>query len=71
MVANQRVTIEVAGARCKMSRWDALVHQIYNMALSKDNGAAQLLDQIRRQFPGDLLPGDPVTYLISEADAKL
>ena len=71
MVAHQLVTIEVAGTRCKMSRWDALVYHIYNMALSKDNGAARLLDEIRRQFPGDLLPGDPITFLITEADAKL
>ena len=54
-----------------MSRWDACVRQIYNMALSKDNSAARLLDQLRRQFPGDLLPGDPVTFLITEDDAKL
>ena len=54
-----------------MSRWDAYVRQIYTMALNKDNRAARLLDQLRRQFPGDLLPGDPVILFISEADAKL
>ena len=54
-----------------MSRWDAYVRQIYNMALNKNSGAARLLDQLRRQFPGDVLPGDPITYIISEADAKL
>ena len=47
------------------------VRQIYNMALNKNGSAARLLDQLRRQFPGDLLPGDPVIFLISEADAKL
>jgi hypothetical protein len=54
-----------------MSRWDAFVHQIYNMALGKDTSAARLLDQLRRQFPGDLLPGDPITFYITEADARL
>jgi len=53
-----------------MSRWDAFVRQIYTMALNKDNSAARLLDQILRQFPGDLPPGDPVIFYISEADAR-
>jgi hypothetical protein len=70
-VANELVTIEVGGTQRRMSRWDAFVHQIYNMALGKDTSAARLLDQLRRQFPGDLLPGDPITFLITEADAKL
>jgi hypothetical protein len=54
-----------------MSRWDAYVRQIYTMALNKNNSAARLLDQIRRQFPGDLPPGDPVDVYISEDDAKV
>jgi hypothetical protein len=37
-------------------RWDAYVRQIRN------GSAARLLDQVRRQFPGDLLPGDPVFF---------
>jgi hypothetical protein len=64
-VARELVTIEVSGTRCKMSRWDAYVRQIYNMALNKDVSAARLLDQLRRQFPRDLLPGDPITFLPS------
>jgi hypothetical protein len=47
------------------------VRQIYNMALNKNASAARLLDQLRRQFPEDLLPGDPAIFRISEADAKL
>ena len=70
-VAKEQVDIEVDGARDSISRWDAYVRQIYTMALNKDNRAARLLDQLRRQFPGDLLPGDPVILFISEADAKL
>jgi hypothetical protein len=52
-------------------RRDASVRQIYNMALNRNGSAARLLDQVGRQFPGDLLAGDPVIFLISEADAKL
>ena len=70
-VAREQVPIEVDGNRITMSRWDVYVHQIYTMALNKNNGAARLLDQLRRQFPGDLLPGDPVFLLISEDDARL
>ena len=54
-----------------MSRWEAYLRKIYTMALGKDHGAARLLGRLRKQFPGDLLPGDTITYLISEADAKL
>ena len=69
-VAREEVPIEVDGHRITMSRWDAYVRQIYTMALNKNNSAARLLDQIRRQFPGDLPPGDPVIFYISEADAR-
>ena len=70
-VAKEQISIEIEGARHKMPRWDAYVRQIYNMALNKNSRAARLLDQLRRQFPGDLLPGDPITFLISEADARV
>jgi hypothetical protein len=70
-VAREQMAIEIEGTRHKLSRWDAYVRQIYNMALNKNSSAARLLDQLRRQFPGDLLPGDPITFLISEDDAKL
>jgi hypothetical protein len=69
-VAKEQISIEVNGIRHTMPRWEAYIRQIYTMALGKDHSAARLLDQLRRQFPGDLLPGDSVTYLISEADAK-
>jgi hypothetical protein len=69
--AREQIPIEIEGIRYKISRWDAYVRQIYNMALSKNTSAARLLDQLRRQFPGNLLPGDPITFLISEEDAKL
>jgi hypothetical protein len=70
-VAKEEIRLEIDGIVVTMSRWDAYVRQIYTMALNKNNGAARLLDQLRRQFPGDLLPGDPITFVISEDDAKL
>jgi hypothetical protein len=70
-VAKEQVGIEIDGDIVKMARWDAYVRQIYTMALNRNNSAARLLDQLRRQFPGDLLPGgDKITFIISEDDAK-
>ena len=69
-VAREQVDIEVDGTRVTMSRWDTYVRQIYTMTLNKDNSAARLLDQLRRQFPGDLLPGEKSALFISEAEAR-
>jgi len=70
-VARKLIKVEFAGVQQEVTRWEAYVRQIYNMALSKNHSAARLLEQLRCEFPGDLLPGDPITYLITEADAKL
>jgi hypothetical protein len=70
-VAKESITIEIDGTPHKISRWDAYARRIYNMALNKNNSAARLLDQLRSQFPGDLLPGDPITFLIREEDTRL
>jgi Family of unknown function (DUF5681) len=70
-VANELIPIEIEGTQYKMARWYVYVRQIYNMALNKNSSAARLLDQLRRQFPGDLLPGDPITFAITEDDARL
>ncbi len=70
-VAWERVPIEIDGCRLMVPRWQLYLRKIYNMALSGDHRAARLLDQLRRQFPGDALPGDPITFLISEGDAEV
>jgi hypothetical protein len=70
-VAKEPISIEVDGVPTKMSRWEALMRQIYTMALGKDPSATRLLRQIRKHFPGDLLPGDPTIYYVTEADARL
>ena len=54
-----------------MTYWEAYLRQISSMALNKNTSAALLLDQLRSQFPGDLPPGDPRCFIISEADAGL
>ena len=60
-VAREQVRVEVDGAaKIKMTYWDAYVRQIYAMALNKNTSAARLLEHLRRQFPGDALPGDPI-----------
>jgi hypothetical protein len=70
-VAKEQIGIEIDGVTVTMSRWEAYVRQIYTMALNKNNSAARLLDQLRRQFPSDLPPGDEITIIISEFDAKV
>jgi len=70
-VAREEVPIEVNGTRTKMSHWDAYIRQIYTMTLNKNNSAARLLEKLRRQFPGEALPGDPITFVLWESDAKL
>jgi hypothetical protein len=70
-VANEQIPFETKGIKGKMSLWDAYVQQIYVMALNKDSSAARLLQKLREDFPGDLLPGDPIDFYISEADAEL
>jgi len=70
-VAKEQISIEVDGVPTKMSRCEALMRQIYTMALGKDPSATRLLRQIRKHFPGDLPPGDPIVYFITEDDARL
>jgi hypothetical protein len=62
--------IPIGGIRSKMPRWEAYIRQIHNMALNKNGSAALLLDRLRRQFPGDLRPGDPIIVRISKNEAK-
>ena len=69
-VARGQVPIEVDGKRMMMSRWHAYVRQIHTMALNKNASASRLLDQLRRQFPGNLPPGDPIVLRISENESN-
>jgi hypothetical protein len=54
-----------------MRRWDLYMRQIHTMALNKNISAARLIDQLRTQFPGEAMPGDPIYSAITEADAEL
>jgi Family of unknown function (DUF5681) len=70
-IAWDEIVIDDGQGAYKISRWQAYVRQTYNLSLNKNNGAAKLLDQLRRRFPGKLLPGDPITFVINDSDAKL
>jgi hypothetical protein len=63
-VAKGQISIEIEGIPHKMSRWDAYVPQIYNMALNRNGSAARLLDQLRN-FPATCYPVIPL--LLSSA----
>ena len=51
-VARQQISIEIGGTRYKMSRWDAYVRQIYNLALNKNSSAARLLRPAAKAISG-------------------
>jgi uncharacterized protein DUF5681 len=70
-IARELIRVEFDGVQQEVTRWEAYVRQIYNMALSKNHSAARLLEQLRNRFPGDLLPGDPLTFLITKEDTLL
>jgi Family of unknown function (DUF5681) len=70
-VAGEQIAIEVEGDTMMMTRCEALLRLIHTMALNTDTGAARLLDQIRKQFPGPPAAGDKITFIISEADARV
>ena len=70
-VAQELVPVKVDGRKVLMSRWQLFLRQIYTMALNKNNAAIRLLDKIRTQFPGEVLPGAPITFIIDENDADL
>ena len=70
-VAGGLVPIEVDGGRVRMTRWDLYMRRIHTMALNKNISATRLIDQLRTQFPGEALPGDPIYFAITKADAQL
>jgi hypothetical protein len=70
-IAWEEILIGGEASNYKMPRWHAYVRQIYNMMLNKNHSATRLYNRLRRQFPGELPSGDPVTYIISESDAAL
>ncbi|MBR0829834.1 hypothetical protein JQ596_30330 [Bradyrhizobium manausense] len=70
-VANEQVAIELDGRQVMMTRWEALLRQIHTLALNKDAGAARLLHQMRKRYPGSAAPGDKFIMVLSDNDMKL
>ena len=70
-VAGEHIDIRVNGGKLTMTRLEALLRQIQTMALNNDDGAARLLDQTRKEFPGPPAAGDKLIFVISEADARV
>jgi hypothetical protein len=54
-VANEKVAVEVNGAKVRMTHWEALLRQLHIMA-HKNSSAARLLHRIRKQFPAKSSP---------------
>jgi hypothetical protein len=70
-VARAKISVELDGRTEKITRWDAYIRQLYNQALTKNNNASRLIAKLRKQFPGASLPGEFITYIMTESDAKL
>jgi uncharacterized protein DUF5681 len=70
-VANEPVEIEVQGSKVVMTYWEALLRQIHTLALNRDAGAARLLHQIRKRFPGNAAPGGKFILVVTDEDLKL
>lgn len=65
--------IEVAdsGGVQHMTRWEALVRQIYTMSLNKDPAATRLLQGLRVKFPSRVPSGDPVVWVFSDREMRV
>lgn len=65
--------IEVAdsGGVQHMTRWEALVRQIYTMSFNKDPAATQLLQGLRVKFPSRVPSGDPVVWVFSDREMRV
>jgi len=70
-VASELISVEGEGGIMTMTRFEALLRQIHTMALNKDPGAARLLDQLRKGFPGQAPPGDPTIVVFSDDDMNI
>lgn len=65
--------IEVAdsGGVQHMTRWEALVRQIYTMSLNKDPAATRLLQGLRVKFPSRVPSGDPVAWVLGDREMRV
>ena len=70
-VANEHVTIELGGSRMMISRWEAFLRMVQTLALNQDQGAARLLYNMRRQFPGTAPSGDKYLCIVCDEDMGL
>jgi hypothetical protein len=68
-VAFEEVAIGVEGATIVMTRWEALMRQIHIMAHG-NLSAVRLLHRIRKQFPGEGLPGIKSIFVVSDNQMK-
>jgi hypothetical protein len=54
-----------------MTRWEALARMVQNLALNKDPGAARVLSQMRKKFPGKAAPAGKFILVVSDNDMKV
>jgi len=69
-VAKEQISIEVKGIRHTMPRWEAYVRQIYTWRLARTTAQRACSTSFEGNFRATYSPV-MVTFLISEADAKV
>jgi hypothetical protein len=69
--ASETVTVQTATGKRNMTNWEALARMVQNLAFDGNAGAARLLSQMRRIFPGKPSPSQKIIQLISDTDARL
>ena len=69
-VAREKIAIEGQAGQVKMELLEAYFRKMQLLACS-DVGAARLMNELRRLFPGPPTSGDKIVFVISEDDARL
>jgi hypothetical protein len=69
-VANEQIVGELGGKKVKMTRWEGLMRQLQALSLNKNTDAAQLLQQIRKQFPTNA-PAEKYLAVTYDEDMRL
>lgn len=69
-VAKEKTAIEIEGVQVRVPNMEAYLRRLRLLASTNDS-AQQLLNRLRKQFPGAPASGDTITFFISEDDSKL
>ena len=70
-VLSELIEVADSGGVRHMTRWEALLRQIYTMSLNKDPAATRLLQGLRVKFPSRVPSGEPVVWVLGDREMKV